>query len=36
MADSLNAHNYDNKLEEISLSLIEEDIPGASLNGNDP
>ncbi len=45
MAGNLNSHtqydfstlkNYEDKLEEISLSLVEEDIPGASLNGNDP
>jgi hypothetical protein len=45
MAGNLNTHtrydfstlkNYEDKLEEISLSLVEEDIPGASLNGNDP
>lgn len=28
--------NYEDKLEKISLSLVKKDIPGASLNGNDP
>ena len=45
MAGNLNSHtrydfstlkNYEDKLEEFSLSLVEEDVPGASLNGNDP
>ena len=28
--------NYEDKLEKISLSLVKKDIPGASLNDNDP